>query len=65
PGVCLSTTDCTAGGGEYWSGYCPNDPANVKCCVKRCPNGICRPVSLCPGKKLANYCPGPESVKCC
>ncbi|TFK24702.1 hypothetical protein FA15DRAFT_669278 [Coprinopsis marcescibilis] len=69
PGACLRTADCDAGGGQHFAGYCPNDPTNVRCCIKSCGDfgaSICRPVSDCPsGRTKSGLCPGPASVKCC
>ncbi|EAU80703.1 hypothetical protein CC1G_08310 [Coprinopsis cinerea okayama7 len=70
PGTCLRTADCAAGGGGSFTGYCPRDPADVKCCFKRCPGangtGRCRPIIDCvSGRTLTGYCPGPATVKCC
>jgi hypothetical protein len=49
PGVCLSTSTCTSGSGTTHTGFCPNDPADVKCCTKSCgTGGQCRLVSSCP-----------------
>ncbi|KAH6910429.1 hypothetical protein BKA70DRAFT_1095336 [Coprinopsis sp. MPI-PUGE-AT-0042] len=65
PGACLEIGECNSGGGVVHTGYCPNDPAGIKCCTKSCPGGTCRPVSNCAGKTKTGYCPGPASVKCC
>src|SRR6188768_852381 len=49
PGVCISTSACSNGGGTSQSGFCPNDPVNIKCCTKTsCGNGgNCRFTSAC------------------
>ena len=51
-GTCMRTSMCTSGGGGTYTGFCPNDPANIKCCVKKCPGpmnaGRCRPINACP-----------------
>ncbi|KAF8472843.1 hypothetical protein BDZ91DRAFT_715892 [Kalaharituber pfeilii] len=67
PGVCVATADCTSGGGTYHSGYCPNDPEDVKCCTKTVcgQNGNCRWTSQCSGTIVSNLCPGPNGFKCC
>jgi hypothetical protein len=31
-GICIHTKTCTDHGGVYASGWCPDDPADVKCC---------------------------------
>ncbi|KAL8839751.1 MAG: hypothetical protein Q9170_001622 [Blastenia crenularia] len=33
-GVCLYTSDCSDGDGTSTAGFCPGDPADVKCCTK-------------------------------
>ena len=67
PGVCVTTSDCAAADGSYRSGFCPNDPADVKCCIKpECGSGgNCRPTSSCTGTTKAGLCPGPSDFKCC
>lgn len=32
-GICITTSNCNSYGGSYISGGCPNDVANVKCCL--------------------------------
>lgn len=32
-GICIKTSTCDSYDGAYKSGACPNDPADVKCCV--------------------------------
>jgi len=69
-GVCVHTADCTANGGSYISGFCPGDPEDVKCCVKKVQVGNqigkCLPTYQCySGRILDGYCPGNESVKLC
>ena len=67
PGVCLATTDCSNGDGTSTSGYCPDDPADVKCCTKSScgSGGDCRWTSSCSGSMLSGQCPGPTDFKCC
>lgn len=67
PGVCISTTDCTAGGGRHILNACPGTPDNIRCCTKTsCGNGgNCRFTSQCSGTSVSNLCPGPASFKCC
>jgi hypothetical protein len=67
-GVCLSTTTCSASGGTTFSGACPSDPADVKCCSKPscgASPGNCRWSSDCAASSLSNLCPGPSGFKCC
>ncbi|TFK22934.1 lysozyme [Coprinopsis marcescibilis] len=67
PGVCLTTTVCSSGGGTSRAGFCPNDPTNVQCCSKTCStNGVCRFTSSCAsGNTLTGLCPGPSTFRCC
>lgn len=66
-GVCLKTADCSGGGGTSTAGFCPNDPADVKCCTKSScgSSGDCRWTSSCSGSTLSGQCPGPANFKCC
>lgn len=56
-----------AGGGTYASGYCPNDPATVKCCYKSAcsSGGSCKWSNQCSGSTASGFCPGPSDFKCC
>ncbi|KAL6713718.1 hypothetical protein ACLMJK_008210 [Lecanora helva] len=67
PGVCVKISDCAAADGSFRSGLCPNDPADVKCCIKpECGSGgNCRSTSTCDGTTKAGLCPGPDNFKCC
>ncbi|KAF5360408.1 hypothetical protein D9756_004936 [Leucocoprinus leucothites] len=68
PGVCLSTSTCSSGGGKYASGFCPNDPTDIKCCYKTsCSSGgNCRWTNQCAsGNTVSGLCPGPAGFKCC
>ncbi|KAH6911723.1 lysozyme [Coprinopsis sp. MPI-PUGE-AT-0042] len=67
PGVCLTTSSCSSGGGTSRPGFCPNDPTNVQCCTKSCSSGgTCRFTSTCAsGNTLSGLCPGPTDFKCC
>jgi hypothetical protein len=57
------------------TGACPNDPADVKCCItKQCTNtvgkgGVClnnpSSVNKCSGSFVKGRCPGPSDVQCC
>jgi len=69
-GVCVSTASCNSASGSYISGFCPGDPANIKCCVKRVQVGnrvgTCLPITQCLLKeKISGYCPGDSTVKLC
>lgn len=67
PGVCISTGDCTSGGGNYITNACPGTPDNIRCCTKTsCGNGgNCRFTSSCSTSTLTGLCPGPADFKCC
>lgn len=67
PGVCIKTTDCAQADGSFRSNFCPNDPINVKCCIKpECGSGgNCRSTSTCKGTPKTNLCPGPANFQCC
>lgn len=78
-GICQRTdSEC---GGNFITGKCPRQPANVKCCVQgssgdrqpfqeqACANsgGICQSTSMgCDGEFVTGKCPTqPTNVKCC
>ncbi|KAJ6464552.1 hypothetical protein C8R45DRAFT_840404 [Mycena sanguinolenta] len=74
PGVCISTSSCSAGGGVSATGLCPSDPSDIKCCTKTpCSStaglggGQCQFTSTCTGNHytLSGLCPGPSNFKCC
>ncbi|KAG8783600.1 hypothetical protein FRC19_003703 [Serendipita sp. 401] len=70
PGVCISTSSCTAGGGKYITGACPGTPADIKCCTKTScggGGGNCRWTDQCGAKHhtVSGLCPGPNGFKCC
>lgn len=67
PGVCISSATCSDSAGTSHSGFCPDDPADIKCCTKPdCGSGgNCRWTSQCSGSSQAGLCPGPADFKCC
>jgi hypothetical protein len=67
PGVCISTSSCSSGGGSFISGACPGTPDDIKCCVKTscASGGNCRWTSQCSGSSQSGLCPGPANFKCC
>ncbi|KAF2440150.1 hypothetical protein P171DRAFT_476477 [Karstenula rhodostoma CBS 690.94] len=67
PGVCISTSSCSNGGGSFISNACPGTAADVKCCVKtKCASGgSCKWTSQCGGTTQSGLCPGPSNFKCC
>ena len=74
-GVCVHTSECVLtkgqkGSAKYYKGYCPNDPADVMCCVKivkvsSSKKGRCLNVNQCTGAMRTGYCPGNNRVKLC
>ncbi|KAL6624040.1 hypothetical protein U3516DRAFT_824088, partial [Neocallimastix sp. 'constans'] len=68
-GVCVDSQKCTAAGGTFKSGFCPNDPNNVKCCNKSCTvkgkTGSCTFKSKCTGTTYTGFCPGANDFLCC
>lgn len=67
PGVCISTSSCSSGGGSFISNACPGTADNIKCCVKpKCASGgSCKWASQCGGTTQSGLCPGPSNFKCC
>lgn len=67
PGVCISTSSCSSGGGSYISNACPGTADNIKCCVKSScgSGGSCKWTSQCSGTTQSGLCPGPANFKCC
>ncbi|KAF7337215.1 hypothetical protein MSAN_02273900 [Mycena sanguinolenta] len=54
-GLCITSSNCTAGGGTFLNGLCPDDTLDIKCCIKSpCTSaalggGVCRLTSTCTG----------------
>ena len=36
PGICIKETTCEFTSGTARTGFCPNDPDDVKCCTTKC-----------------------------
>ena len=70
-GICISSDKCSSYGGESFSGKCPSDPNNIKCCDNiRCTaddgrKGTCAFSDQCNGEKISGKCPGGSDFKCC
>jgi len=69
-GICIATGTCSNYGGTYSSGYCPNDPSNIKCCENiKCKyngtTGSCKFTDQCNGTPISGLCPGGTNFKCC
>lgn len=67
PGVCIATAQCSSASGSSSVGFCPNDPADIKCCTKpSCGvGGHCGWTAACTGTTKTGLCPGPADFKCC
>ncbi|MCJ1270389.1 hypothetical protein MMC22_010286 [Lobaria immixta] len=67
PGVCISSATCSDSDGSSRSGFCPDDPSDIKCCIKPdCgTGGNCRWTSQCSGSSQTGLCPGPADFQCC
>jgi len=70
-GICISTDKCSNYGGETFSGKCPSDPNDIKCCDNiPCTaddgrKGTCAFSDQCNGEKISGKCPGGSDFKCC
>ena len=69
-GICVYTSTCAKFSGTLYSGYCPNDSNDIKCCdsIKCTANGQsgkCMFISQCSGTTYSNLCPGGNDFKCC
>ena len=69
-GICIDSYTCSSFGGTAYSGKCPSDPYNVKCCdsISCSANGktgTCMFASQCSGESVGGYCPGGSDFKCC
>ena len=70
-GICIQTSTCSNYGGESFSGKCPSDPNDIKCCDNiPCTSndgkkGSCVFSSQCDGESISGKCPGGNDFKCC
>ena len=70
-GICIDSDLCKSYGGTFYSGKCPNDPDDIKCCDKiPCKaddgrNGECKFIKQCKGNTVIHKCPGEDDFKCC
>ena len=69
-GICIKTGTCSNYGGESFSGKCPSDPNDVKCCDNipcsaNGKTGQCLFTSQCSGESVSGKCPGGSDFKCC
>jgi hypothetical protein len=68
PGVCIPTKACIAKGGTYASGFCPKDPADIKCCVTGgpvIPERNCKRHVIDAGYRILKQFPGKVKVVYC
>lgn len=69
-GICIKTSTCSSYGGQSYSGKCPSDPNDVKCCDSipcsaNGKSGYCVFSSQCGGETVSGKCPGGNDFKCC
>jgi hypothetical protein len=70
-GICIKDSTCSSYGGQSFSGKCPSDPNDIKCCDNiPCTaddgrKGKCVFSSQCGGDKISGKCPGGNDFKCC
>ena len=69
-GICIATSTCSNAGGISYTGRCPNDASNIKCCDNiTCRyngrSGICKFTNQCSGTTVSGLCPGGSDFKCC
>ena len=69
-GICISSSACSQYGGTSYSGKCPNDPNDIKCCdnipcTADGKSGKCVFTSECDGETYSGKCPGGNDFKCC
>ena len=69
-GICIDSSTCSSYGGTTFSGKCPKDANNIKCCdsISCSANGKtgkCVFSSQCSGESVGGKCPGGSDFKCC
>ena len=70
-GICISTSTCSNYGGQTFSGKCPSDPNDVKCCdnipctANDGRKGNCLFSNQCSGEQISGKCPGGNDFKWC
>ena len=69
-GICIKTSTCSSYGGQTFSGKCPSDPNDVKCCDyipcnANGKSGNCVFSGQCSGESFSGLCPGGSDFKCC
>ena len=68
-GICIDSSKCSSYGGKTYSGKCPSDPNNIKCCDNipcKGSDGRTGTCSFsCSGDTVTGQCPGGTDFKCC
>jgi len=70
-GICISTANCSKYGGQSFTGKCPNDANDIKCCddipckADDGRTGYCMFTNQCGGEGISGKCPGGSNFKCC
>jgi len=70
-GICIATSTCSNFGGDNFSGKCPDDADNIKCCdnipcqANDGRKGKCVFNDQCDGDQISGKCPGGNDFKCC
>lgn len=70
-GICVSTTTCSSYSGVSYTGKCPYDSNDIKCCdnipctASDGRKGNCVFTDQCSGDMISGKCPGGTDFKCC
>ena len=70
-GICISTANCSKYKGQSFTGKCPNDANDIRCCDNiPCKaddgrTGNCVFNNQCSGEAISGKCPGGSDFKCC
>ena len=70
-GICIYTADCSKYNGRSFTGKCPNDANDIRCCDNiPCKaddgrTGNCVFTNQCSGLAISGKCPGGNDFKCC
>ncbi|ORX76903.1 hypothetical protein BCR32DRAFT_208460 [Anaeromyces robustus] len=67
-GICIATGTCNNYGGQSFTGKCPNDANNIRCCprsMSRSTLSQCKNQNRCNGTVHSGICSGGNDRKCC
>ena len=69
-GICIDSGKCSSACGTSYSGKCPSDLGNIKCCDSipcsaNGKSGKCVFSNHCDGESVSGKCPGGSDFKCC